>query len=506
MEPDHSETDAPTDASGIEASLGPTSPPAHWWANSHIRLGLLLAGLVAVALALVAVRGGFFDLEGGPAQASGTAFAPGCPGRGAPEVERIPARNLASLRASVLRIIPARVGRVYETGTITTSNLWSDNQPLASSSSSLARSVPAAYEIRVWALNRDGNEDDVVADVLEFATEGQAKNALARAASARCRRGGEAHAARLVSGASNLFWVNPDAAEQSDVLFVRGRRLYRVGDVPAGYPPATEPAQRRLKRLRTDTTVDVLACALPDAACQASAVSAHATSLATLMGGSLVQRTSRPIARSQARAYARAVNLRGYDVPGTTQVAAEGSVEDRRDPFVGCTGGRYTHAVMDVHSPTFMHRDRLSYRIVASTVTVMPNEAIANRYLAVLASARTRACITRSLGQRLLRRAAQREPLRVGRISAAPLPAPAPVSYRGLGPYRGTALRLTIETGFTTRRGRRITLPLYIEDFAFAYRHVVIRLTAESTLQPFAQPNERYLTTKLVGRAEAYGA
>jgi hypothetical protein len=423
-------------------------------------------------------------------------------------VESIPAQNLAALRDAVFRIMPPRVGRVYETGTITTSNLWSDNQPLTlASSSSLARSMPAAYEVRLWALDRDGNEDDVVADALEFATEGQAKDALARAASTRCRRSGEAHAARLLSGAINLFWVNPDNAEQSDVLFVRGRRLYRVGDVPPRYPPATKPDQRRLKRLRAGTTVDVLACALPDAACQPSAVSAHATSLATLTASSSVQpSTNSPIARAQARTYAHAVNLRGYDVPGATRVAPEGPVEDHRDPFVGCTGERYTQALVHIHSPTFRYRDRLQYNVVSSTLTVLRSEAIANRYLAVLASARARACITHSLGQRLLRPAAERGPLHVGRISATPLPAPAPASYRGLGPYRGTALRLTIGTSYTTRRGRRVPLPLYIEDFAFAYGRAVIRLTAVSAPQPFAQTNERYLITKLVGRAEANGA
>ena len=87
-----------------------------------------------------------------------------------------------------------------------------------------------------------------------------------------------------------------------------------------------------------------------------------------------------------------------------------------------------------------------------------------------------------------------------------PLSTPVPASYRGLGPYRGTALRLTIETSYTTPEGRRVPLPMYIEDFAFAYGHAVIRLTAESVPHPFAQANERYLMSKLVGRAEAIGA
>jgi len=66
------------------------------------------------------------------------------------------------------------------------------------------------------------------ADVLEFASERQAEDALARAEGPRCRSDGAAHAARLPSGAGNLYWVNPDNAQQWDVLFARGRRLYRV--------------------------------------------------------------------------------------------------------------------------------------------------------------------------------------------------------------------------------------------------------------------------------------
>src|SRR6202034_4146230 len=103
-------------------------------------------------------------------QTGGIAFAPGCPGSGAPEVKSVPGADVPALRNAVSRIMPPRVGRVYEAGTITTSNLWSDAHPQPSSSPGLpAGSVPAGYEVRWWALDRQGNEDDVVADVLEVA-------------------------------------------------------------------------------------------------------------------------------------------------------------------------------------------------------------------------------------------------------------------------------------------------------------------------------------------------
>jgi len=200
------------------------------------------------------------------------------------------------------------------------------------------------------------------------------------------------------------------------------------------------------------------------------------------------------------------VNLRGYDVPEMTPVTREGTTENLGywDAFVRCTGERRsTHAVVAIQSPTFRYQGRLEGRFVYSIMAVFPSEANADRYLAVLASARARTCVTRSYDRRLLRRRSQRHLLRVGRIAAGPLPAPAPASYRGLGPYRGTGLRLTIPISYTTRRGRRVQLHSYLEGFAFAYGPAVIGLAAESEFRPFARADEQYLMSKLVGRAEA---
>ncbi len=304
---------------------------APWWADSRLRLGLLLAGLAVAVLALLTAKTELLHRGSDSAQARGTLFAPGCPGWDAPAAKSLPGADIAALRNAVSRIMPPLVGRIYEAGTITTSNLWTDDSPQRlPSSGSRAGSVPAGYEMRWWALDRQGNEDDIVADVLEFSTERQAQNALSQASSPRCHSDGAAHAGRLPSGADNLHWVNPDNAQEWDVLFVRGRRLYRVVDVPSNYPPATGPAQRTLERHRANSTVEVLACALLGAGCQASAVSARATNLATLAAGSSSDPgAARPITRAQAGTYAHAVNLRGYDVPGMTQVAPEGSTDDR---------------------------------------------------------------------------------------------------------------------------------------------------------------------------------
>lgn len=506
MEPDDTHADAPMGGPEPELALEPAPTPSGWWASSRIRLALLLTGLTAASLALVSVRGGLLDFGGGPPQASGAAFPRGCPGRDATEVASIPVHDLAALRNELARIMPPRVGRVYEMGTVRTSDLWSDDhpQPLPSSP---ATSVPAGYEIRWWALDRGGNEDDVVADVFEFATNRQAQDVLARAASTRCRSSGDAHAARRPSGARNLSWVNPDNAEQWDVLFVRGRRLYRIGDVPASYPPSRGPKQQRLKQLAAEATGDMLACALPDAACPPSADWAGVGSLATLrVSSSAMPRSAGPVTRGQVSAYARAVNLRGYDVPEMTPVTQEVTTKHLGywDAFVRCTDApSSTHPLVAIRSPTFRYRDRLEGGHVYSIVAVFASAANADTYLAALATARARACGISSDDRQLRPGRAQRHGVRFGRIAGEPLPAPAPTSYRGLGPYRGTGLRLTIPLTITTTRGGSVQLHAYLDGFVFAYGRALIGLADERDFRPFSRADEQYLMSKLVGRAEA---
>jgi hypothetical protein len=232
--------------------------------------------------------------------------------------------------------------------------------------------------------------------------------------------------------------------------------------------------------------------------------------LATFSAGSSVQpSTSRPITRPQARIYAHAVNLRGYDLPGMTQVAPEGPTGGRGywEAFARCTGEpRFAHIVATIQSPTFRYSGRREDESVYSTVAVLQSEAAANLFIEVLASARARMCITRNYDQSLLHHAAARKSLHLGRLAITPLGAPAPTSYRGPGPYRATALRLTIQGSYTIRRDRRVRLPLYTEAFAFASGRAVVELIAESIFRPFPQADEQYLMKVLVGRAEANGA
>jgi hypothetical protein len=491
--------DASKDSPSVDTPFGIT-PRYPWWAGGHIRLAVLLALLGATVLALVGVRGYWFDLGGGSSQASGAAFAPGCPGRGAPEVKSVPVRELSALHSAVSRIMPPRVGRVYEMGAITTSSVWTDDRPVPfSSTQPLGESAaPAGYEVRWWALDRDGALDDVVASVLEFATEKQADDVLARAARTRCRRDGVVVAAPFPARSSDLAWVNPDNAPESDVLFVRGRRLYRIADSPPSYLPA----ERRGARM----SVNVLACALPDAACSASAPTTHHTNLATPTA--IGSGTALRLSRAQETAYAHVVNLHAYDVPGLRRFAPEGPTNGRYGwaAFASCSGEpRALHAVRAIHSPIFGYSGRARYESVYSTVTVLPSEAIADRYVATLASARALHCIAHAYDQALPGRRAKRSRPNFSQIALTRLPATAPSTYRGSGPYRGVALRRTIQIGFRTRRGRRVWVPLYIQRTMFASGRSVIELTVTTLTSPLPNANARYLMSALVGRAEAGG-
>jgi hypothetical protein len=504
MEPSKSPEDAPADTWRAEETLG-RSPSGSRWANRPVRMGVLLVCLLAAFLALLDLRGSWFGLGDGGSQASRQAFAAGCPGRHAPEVIRVSAQELRALREELLRISPGQAGREYEAGQVTTPQLWTDDQPghspLPTSSS---RTLPAGYEVRWWALNRDGSEDDVGGDVLEFATPAQAERALTLALSSRCRRDAAARAASYPAGASNLFWVNPDGAPEWDILFVRGRRLFRIVDVPPAWP--TGPQQEALRRELSVTTVDVLACAMPEVRCPSRA-SIRDASLASLRSGSPIGPGAGPApTMAQATTFAHAVNLRGYLLPGMTAVAREAPTKDRGgwEAFVGCTGElRSTRSVVAVHSPVFTYSGRLRYQLVYSTVTVLASEAQARRFISAIAGARAHSCIERDY-RRWLHLAARRGRFHSAHIALAALATPVPATYRGVGPYRATALRLTIDARYTTRRGRRAHLPIYAQGFAFAYGRAVVALSAFTAPRAFPDASQHFLEAALVGRTEAH--
>jgi hypothetical protein len=218
--------------------------------RSWTALGLcvVLAGVLAVVLL---TRSG----------SSQTSSASNCLTKVAlPEVVHVTPSQLGDMREEVARVLPERVGRLYEEGTVRASAAWSDEDPSPPATSPTA-SRPAGYEMRWWA----PNGDDVVADVLVFASPSRARRFLVLASSTRCREHAVGAATTRPPLARNLSWLNPDGALQADMFMVRGARVYRVADAPAGGSPEEVRSSGGLRH--AFATIDVLACLLPSAHC-----------------------------------------------------------------------------------------------------------------------------------------------------------------------------------------------------------------------------------------------
>lgn len=227
-------------------SYSQETPPVTGPMNEWIRLALLLLCLAAAVYLLV-------TRTGAPSSASST----GCIPAGVPQVLNVSAEQVSALRASVERVMPQRLGRLYEEGTVASSNAWTDNSPVTLTSAALRS---AGYEMRWWATNHD----DIVADVFQFAGPHQAQEFLAQAASTRCRNSAKQAPALWPAQAHNLLWLNPDGFYQEDVLFARAQRVYRVAAVLPGH---VEAKPRRGALHISFLRVDDLACLLPDAGC-----------------------------------------------------------------------------------------------------------------------------------------------------------------------------------------------------------------------------------------------
>ncbi len=218
-------------------------------------LWLLLACLAGLVAHLVLNTGG----SGAPA----AELTGACAGQGAPQAVRVPPGDLGGLRAAVARVLPDRVGRLYEEGTIASEAVWTDSDPVGPTVDP-GEPRPGGYEIRWWA----PNGDDLVADVLVFANPRSAARFLQLAAAPRCDHSSLAASAARPPLARNLAWTNPDDVAEADVFLARGSRVYRVADAPAGQEVRGQLATPSVSRaLRS---VDTLACLLPGAHCSST--------------------------------------------------------------------------------------------------------------------------------------------------------------------------------------------------------------------------------------------
>jgi hypothetical protein len=229
-----------------------------WWLDARIRLALLLGCLALAVLGLVVSRTGLPSRHG-----DGDVAAPklACGHPTPPPLVDLRLSAVRSLRSSMNPLFAAIHGRRYQSGTIPTTNVWSDGYP----SSLVGSREPdghwaAGYEMRQWA----PNGDDVVADVFRFASSRAAARFVAQASGSACRRTVIRSAVMGTLVVHNLTWDNPEDAFEIDAILAIGSRVYRIGDVPPRHALAS--VERGMP-----ARLDLLACALPGAGCGAYA-------------------------------------------------------------------------------------------------------------------------------------------------------------------------------------------------------------------------------------------
>ncbi len=455
-----------------------------------MRLAGLLACLLLTVLALLNNHGVF---SGSAADAQGNPVCDGQePARAAPLGPSERARD----SASVLAVFAHRSGRLYEHGSIGTANLWTDDEP--------TQADGPGFEARWWALNSEGGEDDVVVDVLRYASAAQARATLALATDARCRRYGSAGPAAFPRDGRWLSWVNPDRAYQHDTLFTRGPLLYRISDTPpAAGEGAAGATQEQREHIRVAVSTNVIACSLPPAGCEAGAAASAAPAAGAPALAATMANPNWSPTPAQARAFLDAVAVHAYDVPWMRQILpAASSVPVNGGPSCATATGALLTGPAG-RSAELGYRRRLAEDVLVSYSWIVPSEAVAQRALAASERAVHDGCAERQFQAAVAHRKGGGTRVRITGVKLTPLAAPAPSSYTAPAPYRAFRVRISTTILFHTRAGRTLHLPYFEETFWFLYKRAVIALAVESTSEPLPEETRRYLEGVLVGRAEA---
>jgi hypothetical protein len=217
------------------------------------------------------------------------------------------------------------------------------------------------------------------------------------------------------------------------------------------------------------------------------------------------------LSKTQAQAFATAVNLRNDDLPGMGTLVAGFQAKDG-PPFRGCT----THIaaadiVRAIDSPWFLRskqQRRFGAHVLAgrppveavhSVVYVMNQPALARNNIAAARNPDTAACVQRaaikeSSGRLIGHEAYKRE------IHATSLPFPligVPAFSRSIPAY-GLRVTGTIAGAVYHQKDRQ---KFYDDTFGFAVGPVEIVLHADGVGRPFPAEEERHLLFVLYGRA-----
>jgi len=204
------------------------------------------------------------------------------------------------------------------------------------------------------------------------------------------------------------------------------------------------------------------------------------------------------VSRSQADAFARAVNLTIADVPGflvkpheaRAKSAAEQALQARLRRCVGSVPG-LGGGEAERSSPEFARSGSALQQTVSSSVSFAPSAAAAKRELALLRSSHTRVCLSSYL--HLLFSTGRFGNGAVKRVSIVQGTPPAAGTSGGFG-WRITAVLQV----------HGLTLPFYLDALGFVYGPAEVTLQSTGLLVPFPAQAEEQLFTLLLARARAH--
>jgi hypothetical protein len=231
-----------------------------------------------------------------------------------------------------------------------------------------------------------------------------------------------------------------------------------------------------------------------------SAGTAHAAKTKSHTGtaGAAPTSSGRSFTKTQALAFAHAVNLTSADVPGfkpSTEHHHETAVEQRRErELQGCTGGASNGGgnLAELSSPDFKLEHGILDLSVNSEVSVARTSALAAKGLATIRSTHFRECLSRYLD--LLFKEQSHGGTTVGPISIVQGTPPAPGATGSFG-WRITA----------TITARGVKLPFYQDMLGFVYGSAEVSLVSSGALRPFPAAIQQQLFSLLVKRAKAAG-
>jgi hypothetical protein len=216
--------------------------------------------------------------------------------------------------------------------------------------------------------------------------------------------------------------------------------------------------------------------------------------------------TVRPLAKVQALAFARAVNLTAADVPGfkatsrdehehktPTEIRLEHELTRCAGESLSSPGG-----LVDESSKDFKLEHEILHFSVSSEVSVARTPALAARELMAIRSNHVRGCLSRYLGL-LLKHEILKEQTSPAIINPNSISLsishgtpPAPGATGSFG-WRITA----------TVAVHNVKLPFYIDILGFVYGPAEVTLTSSGALRPFPATTQEHLYLLLLKRAEA---